>query len=89
MSTTTAQLPDELIQQLIIMRRDPAEFTFLGMSRCKLCYKKNAVDIGHPLTPAGAGTWCPEHGWLSFNSSAIRPVGEEYVPSKKRRVAVL
>lgn len=84
----SSPLPTELVQQLVVMRRNPSEFTFLAMSRCKLCYKKCAVDIGHPLA-ATAGTWCPVHGWLYFASNTIRPVGEEYLPSKKRRVKVL
>ena len=86
MSTITDQIPAAMVDQIVTMRRNPSEFIFLGMSRCKLCYKKCAFDIGHPLA-ASAGTWCPDHGWLYFASNTIRPTGEEYIPKKKKRAA--
>lgn len=89
MTLSTVALPDPLIEQISVMRRNPAEFTFLAIARCKLCYKKNAVEIGHPLNPNGAGTWCPFHGFLAFDSVKIRPIGEEYTPKHNKRVKVL
>lgn len=89
MGTITASLPDRMIQSIIVMRRNPEEFTFLRMSRCKFCYKTVAYDIGHPLNPTNAGSWCPTHGWLAFDSPKIRPIGDEYIPKKKKRVKVL
>lgn len=88
MSTVTEGIPDALAQELVVMRRDPSEFVFLRVSKCRLCRDKTgAIDIGHPLNPANAGSWCPVHGWLAFDSVKIRPKGEEYVP-KRRKVAV-
>ena len=76
-SALPTELPTDLISELKRMRRNPIEFTRLQTSRCKLCYRKCAIDLGHPLNPQNAGTWCSVHGWLSFNSATIRPIGEQ------------
>ena len=63
-----------LNSELTRMRRRPEDFTILREdAKCKLCYKKTAVDLGHPNNPANAGTWCPVHGWLMFDSVGIPP----------------
>lgn len=81
-------MPERLSADLVIMRRDPAEFTVRSEAKCKFCYKRNSFDLLHPSSPA-AGTWCPEHGWLHFDSVKIRPNGEEYVPKKKKALKIL
>ena len=78
-------IPAALDAELIRMRRDPHEFTVLSMVHCKFCAPKtkSAYELGHPLSTKGAGTWCLTHGWLYFESSKIRPRGEEYIPKKR------
>jgi len=80
---TITAIPDNLRAQLDKMRRNPDEFTVLREAKCKLCYKKTALDLGHPLNPANAGTWCPVHGWLLFDSVSIPPT-ERLKPSEIR-----
>lgn len=94
MGTITAMSSD-LTAALVKMRRNPLEFTVLRTdAKCKFCYKKTAVDIGHPLNPQNAGCWCPEHGWLVFDSVAIPPTErlkphevQEREEAEKRRIA--
>lgn len=94
MSTITV-LPDTLNRELIRMRRNPAEFTVLRTdAKCKLCYAKTAVDIGHPLNTENAGCWCDFHGWLFFDSAAIPPSErlskaevQERTEAKQRQIA--
>lgn len=78
-------MPEELGAQLVLMRRNPAEFTVRSQSKCRFCYKRCAFDLFHPPTPTLAGTWCPDHGWLYFDSNRFRPLGEEYVPKSRRK----
>ena len=78
-------MPEELKKELKRMRRNPDEFTVLRKRGCRFCYqKKNAFDLGHPKNPLNAGSWCLIHGWLFFDSVKIRPIGEEYVPRKRK-----
>lgn len=82
-------LPAALSRELSVMRRNPLAFTVIRRIACSLgCGKGTAYSLTHPDC-AEAGSWCPVHGWLSFPSNQLRPIGEEYVPSKKRRVKVL
>ncbi len=84
-----------LTAELARMRRNPTEFAVLSSNaKCKLCYKKTAVDLGHPLNPANAGCWCPVHGWLFFDSVAIPPTErlkpyeiQERAEAEKRHIA--
>ena len=83
-TASSLEMPPELATAISTMRRDPLEFTVLGMSKCRFCYKASAFDLGHELNPTNAGCWCPVHGWLWFDASTILPT-EEYIPKKKRR----
>jgi len=75
-------MPADLSADLLKMRRDPTQFQVKDNAKCKFCYKRNSFDLEHELNPV-AGSWCPIHGWLHFDSVKIRPIGEEYVPKRK------
>ena len=83
---TSVVKPEALDKELRRMRRDPSEFKVTGIGKCQFCGQKLAVRLTHPLSPE-AGTWCPVNGWLFFDSVAIRPIGEEYMPKKRKKVA--
>lgn len=87
MSATLIAMPEELTQELRRMRRDPEEFTVLRALHCSFCTKTTAVTLGHPMNPVKAGTWCPTHGWLFFDSVKITPIGEQLPKRKKLRKA--
>lgn len=70
--TVLAGMSEALNAELTRMRRNPAEFTVFSGANCKLCYKKTAFDLSHPKNPT-AGSWCPTHGWLFFDSVKIPP----------------
>lgn len=81
------EMPEPLKTELRRMRRRPEDFTVLRQGRCRLCCKKTALDLGHPKNPTNAGSWCPVHGWLSFDSVKVRPLGEEAVPKRRKEAA--
>lgn len=92
-------LPAELISQLTVMRRDPADFRLRGRSSCSLgCDRKgerSAYQLAH-VDVVEAGTWCPVHGWLSFQSDALPPterltvseIEDNRIAEQRRRKAV-
>ena len=69
-------VPQELISQIQTMRRNPADFYFRRKASCSLgCDRKgerSSYQLGH-VDDVEAGTWCPNHGWLSFDSVALPP----------------
>ena len=69
-------VPRELISQIVTMRRNPDHFYLRRQASCSLgCDHKgerSSYQLGH-VDSAEAGTWCPTHGWLSFDSVAIPP----------------
>jgi hypothetical protein len=66
-------IPGILDFELNLMRRKAAEFRVLKMVKCKFgCGKGSAYTLGHPAS-RNAGTWCPIHGWLFFDSVKIQP----------------
>jgi hypothetical protein len=91
-------VPQELISQIQVMRRNPTDFYFRRNASCSLgCDRKgerSAYQIGHP-DALEAGTWCPTHGWLTFDSVALPPT-ERLLPweiedrrlAEQRRAAV-
>lgn len=81
------EIPEALTKELRRMRRDPAPFSVVKMVQCALgCGKAKAFSLTHPECPE-AGTWCAQHGWLSFPSNQLRPIGEEYAPQKRVKKA--
>lgn len=84
MAGTTVSMGDLLRTDILTMRRNPDEFTVTDGAKCKFCYKRVAFDLAHELNPT-AGSWCPIHGWLHFDSVKIRPIGDEYVPKRRRK----
>lgn len=81
------ELPSELAKQIQVMRRNPAEFSVVRKVQCKFgCGKQSAFALTHPDSK-DVGSWCPTHGWLSFDSATVRPIGEEYTPTKRARKA--
>lgn len=84
-------MPEVLTLELTRMRRKPQDFTVYYGAKCKLCYKRVAFDVKHAN---GTGSWCPEHGWLQFDSVAIPPTErlkpyeiEERKEAERRKVA--
>ena len=69
-------VPQELISQIATMRRNPDHFYFKRRASCSLgCDRKGertSYQLGHPDND-DAGTWCPNHGWLSFDSAGLPP----------------
>lgn len=74
-----------LRKEIAAMRRTPDEFRILRESHCKFCGKRNALDLGHPNNPTNAGSWCPQHGWLRFDSPKIPPIS--VAAPRKRKAA--
>lgn len=64
-------LPNELAAELKTMRRDPGNFSVVRMVKCSLG-DHQAFSLTHTQTKE-AGTWCAEHGWLSFPSAILEP----------------
>jgi hypothetical protein len=66
-------MPSELTAELTKMRRNPALFAIDKAVRCKFCGKgQTGLALLHAES-LNAGTWCPEHGWLYFDSVKIPP----------------
>lgn len=81
-------MPPELGAEIRKMRRDHVEFTAYGPTRCKWCptESRTRYDLSHPKSEF-AGAWCSAHGWLSFDSVKVRPIGDEYIPRKRKKAA--
>jgi len=78
MSETDAvqvELPAELAAELTKMRRNPALFKIQQAIQCKFCGKpKTGLALINAKFPERqAGSWCPIHGWLFFDSVAFPP----------------
>lgn len=55
------------------MRRSPDGYSVVKMVKCSLgCGKGKAYSLTH-ADSEHAGTWCPTHGWLTFDSVALPP----------------
>lgn len=84
-------VPQELISEIQTMRRNPTDFYFRRKASCSLgCDRKgerSSYQIGH-ADASEAGTWCPTHGWLTFDSVALPPT-ERLLPweIEERRLA--
>ena len=63
-------LPDALVAELVKMRRNPADFTVSGLSKCKFCSKSKIAYtlLNAKSGPIPVGAWCATHGWLFFES---------------------
>src|SRR5262245_48479541 len=54
-------------------RRKPEAFSLAHMVKCRFgCGARAAYALSHPQS-AEAGTWCPTHGWLFFDSVGLPP----------------
>lgn len=80
-----SRMPQELASELALMRRNAADFTTGRRVKCSLGSdrkgEKSACEViveGEP-----AGTWCPDHGWLWFDSARYPPT-ERLKPSEVR-----
>lgn len=68
--------------ELIKMRRNPANFKIGTQVKCKFCSKpKSAYHLLNAKSDEEVGTWCPTHGWLTFNSVQYPPT-ERLKPSE-------
>lgn len=69
-------VPQELASQLRIMRRNPDDFWVVKRVSCMLGSdrkgERSAYQLGH-RNLEDAGTWCPKHGWIRFNSVELPP----------------
>lgn len=68
--------PQELISEIERMRRDPARFHVTKRGCCSLGCDKKGQRSTYQLSCGDvqdAGTWCPVHGWLHFDSTALPP----------------
>lgn len=88
-------IPDTLRRELTTMRRNPEGYSVVRMVKCSLgCGKAKAYSLAH-ADSASAGTWCPMHGWLFFDSVALPPterltaseVEENRLAEQRRRAA--
>lgn len=71
--TPQMAIPDALRRELATMRRNPEGYSVAKMVKCSLgCGKGKAYSLTH-ADSANAGTWCPSHGWLFFDSVALPP----------------
>lgn len=71
--TPQIAIPDTLRRELTTMRRNPEGYSVVRMVKCSLgCGKGKAYSLSH-ADSASAGTWCPTHGWLFFDSVALPP----------------
>lgn len=70
-----ATLPVQLEAELRKMRRNPTDFSISARTRCKLCSEpKSAYHlINAKFGDRVVGSWCPEHGWLFFDSVELPP----------------
>ena len=65
-------IPGPLADELRFMRRKPEDFSVTKRTKCKFgCGPDAAYTLWHPQSE-GAGTWCPIHGWLFFDSIKLR-----------------
>lgn len=65
-----------LAAELSRMRRDPREYRVSERLWCHLgCGKGAAYALTHEKRTR-AGTWCPVHGWLHFDSVGLPPEKE-------------
>lgn len=79
--THDKSIPDALRRELAAMRRNPDGYTVSGMVGCKLgCGKRKAYSLTHQDSES-AGSWCPVHGWLFFDSAALPPT-ERLTPAE-------
>jgi hypothetical protein len=86
--TPDKRIPDALQRELTTMRRNPDGFKVTRMVKCGLgCGKGQAYSLTHADSET-AGSWCPRHGWLFFDSVALPPT-ERLTPSEieDRRLA--
>jgi hypothetical protein len=76
-------MPEQLRAELQRMKRDPREFAVLRKMTCKFCGTRTAFELGHAATD-NAGSFCPVHGWVYFNSVKIPPVDQRHARKVKR-----
>jgi hypothetical protein len=71
--TPDKRIPRTLRRELTTMRRDPDGFSVVRMVKCGPgCGKGKAYSLTHAESE-NAGSWCPNHGWLFFDSVALPP----------------
>ena len=64
-------LPASLTRELQMMKRDPSEFSVVRKVACQFgCGKAAALALTH-LSVSSVGSWCPQHGWLYFDSRKL------------------
>jgi hypothetical protein len=68
-------MPDNLLAELIKMRQNPEHFSVISMGNCGFCGggTKRAYQLSSEQSKTVAGSWCPTHGWLHFDSVGYPP----------------
>ena len=76
-------LPGELEAELRKMRRNPANYSVVSLHKCRFCTKPKSAHhlINAKFGNRIVGSWCPEHGWLFFDSVALPPT-ERLTPTE-------
>lgn len=76
-------LPDGLEAELRKMRRNPASYSVVSLHKCKFCTKPKSAHhlINAKFGDRIVGSWCPEHGWLFFDSVSLPPT-ERLTPAE-------
>lgn len=64
-----------LTAELTKMRRNVKDYHVFGMGTCSFCggKQKPAYQVKSGQSEFVVGSWCPEHGWLHFDSAAYPP----------------
>ena len=93
--TPDRAIPDALRRELATMRRNPDGYSVVRMVKCSLgCGKGKAYSLTH-ADSENAGTWCPIHGWLFFDSVVLPPterltlaeIEDNHLAEQRRREA--
>ena len=79
------RMPQELASELALMRRNAGDFVVGRRVKCSLGSDRKGEKSAYEVVAEGepAGTWCPEHGWLWFDSARYPPT-ERLKPSELR-----
>jgi hypothetical protein len=71
----SATMPSALHAELDKMRRNPEQFQVKEAITCKIHGGKNrnALRLIEGQSEIEAGSWCPVHGWVHFDSVRFPP----------------
>lgn len=94
---TAGRFLEALVVELVRMRRDPTAFGLRRRVTCALgCPKVDGIGAAYALSHVDSeetGSWCPVHGWTSFDSVSCPPterlrpheIAERELAAKRKR----